>query len=193
MTLKKFKQITDVPDFLEENFDWSTITFDNETFRVYRPDGEKETMSADALVDTALEMWDSLKNNGLDKSIIEEIEMQYFKQSNENAHLTDAQIHWFITEYSVIQEISDVTVFSQLNPETLIKGVNPDEDLTQAEFNLAGMHTDDSEIEYNIYDGNQNFVTSVSDYEDLIEFIQQLDTPEDYQFKFDGWYTEFEL
>ena len=193
MSLKKFKQITDVPDFLEENFDWSAVTFDDETFQVYRPDGEKEIMSANTLVDTALEMWDSLKRNGLDKSVVEEIENQYFTQQNTNTPLTDAQIHWFITEYSVIQEISDVTMFSQLNPETLIKGVDPDEDLTQAEFNLAGMHTDDSEIVYSIYDGNQNFITSVSDYEDLIEFIQQLNTPEDYKYEFDGKYAEFEM
>lgn len=114
-------------------------------------------------------------------------------QQNTNTQLTDAQIHWFITEYTVIQEISDVTMFSQLNPESLIKGVDPDEDLTQDEFNLAGMHTDDSEIVYSIYDGNQNFITSVADYEDLIEFIQQLNTPEDYEFEFDGKYAEFEM
>lgn len=193
MTLKKFKQITDVPDFLAENFDWSTVTFDHETFLVHRPDGEKETMSANTLVNTALEMWDSLKRNGLDKSVVEEIESKYFTGQNTNTPLTDAQIHWFITEYSVIQEISDVTMYSQLNPESLIKGIDPDEDLTQDEFNLAGMHTDDSEIVYSIYDGNQNFITSVSDYEDLIEFIQQLDTPEDYKYEFDGKYAEFEL
>lgn len=193
MSLKKFKQITDVPDFLEENFDWSAVTFDDETFQVYRPDGEKEIMSANTLVDTALEMWDSLKRNGLDKSVVEEIENQYFTEQNTSTPLTDAQIHWFITEYSVIQEISDITTFNQLNPESLIKGIDPDKDLTQAEFNLAGMYTDDAWIEYSIYDSNQNFITSVSDYEDLIEFIQQLDTPEDYEFEFDGKYAEFEL
>src|SRR5699024_7605969 len=113
-------------------------------------------------------------------------------QKNANTPLTDAQIHWFITEYSVIQEISDVTMFSQLNPESLIKGIDPDEDLTQLVCNLAGSHTDDSEIEHRIYDSSQSFSTSLSDYEDLIEYMQQLNTPEGYEFEADGKYAEFE-
>lgn len=112
---------------------------------------------------------------------------------SQDYNLTNAQIDWFNTGYSVVQEISNTTLFNQLNPKSLMNGINPDDDLTQAQFNPAGMYTDKSEIEYSIYDSSHRFVTHIYDYEDLIEFIQKLDVPEDFEFKMGDEYIKFEV
>lgn len=75
--MTKFKNLASVCEFMESQFGWH-CDIEDDNIKVTRHDGESELIYKRELETVALEMWKSLKNNGLNKEVIKEVEEEYF-------------------------------------------------------------------------------------------------------------------